>query len=306
MFLGLRCAIERRATTLSQQRAMGQLIDGKAIAKGVRKGVKKSVSAFKEQHGRVPGLAVVLVGSRPDSQAYVRSKIRETEKAGMISKATYFDETVSEEELLRCIDTLNADKEVDGILVQLPLPKTLNEHEIIERVDPSKDVDGLSMINVGKLVHYGDTTLKACTPAGCIELLKSIPDFQISGKDAVVIGRSNIVGKPVAQLLITENATVTVCHSRTKDLPEKVRRADIVVAAIGKPEFVKGDWLKPGAVVIDVGINKVDDKLVGDCDFKSCEPVASHITPVPGGVGPMTIAMLLSNTVASATDREKT
>jgi len=293
-----------RAATTLQKRSFGQLIDGKKIARGVRKDVKKTVAAFKEQHGRVPGLAVVLVGSRPDSQAYVRSKIRETEKAGMISKASYFPETVSESELLECIDKLNADTEVDGILVQLPLPDTLNEHEVIERVDATKDVDGLAMINVGKLVHYGDTTLKACTPAGCIKLLKSIPDYNISGKDAVVIGRSNIVGKPIATMLTKENATVTVCHSRTKDLPEKVRSADIVIAAIGRPEYVKGDWLKPGAVVIDVGINKVNDKLVGDVEFESCEKVASHITPVPGGVGPMTIAMLLSNTVASAQDRE--
>jgi len=293
-------ATRRNYTHLKQTGCIGALIDGKKIAKAVRKAVKNDVKEFLVKNNRVPGLAVILVGSRPDSMSYVRSKIRNTEKCGMLSKATYFQETVSREELLQCVDNLNHDETVDGILVQLPLPKALNEHEVVERIDPKKDVDGLSLVNVGHLTHYGDCNLKACTPAGCIELLKNIEGYKIEGKNAVVIGRSNIVGKPIAQLLIAENATVTVCHSRTKDLPDIVSRADIVVAAIGRPNFVKGEWVKEGAVVIDVGINKVGDRMVGDVDFNAVRPVASHITPVPGGVGPMTIAMLLKNTLIAA------
>jgi len=294
-----------RNFTLPSNPSNGNIIDGKKIASLVRKSVKDDVKVFHREHGRTPGLAVILVGGRPDSTAYVRSKIRETEKCGMISKAVYFKESVTREELLLHIDNLNANATVDGILVQLPLPQELDENEVLERVDPRKDVDGLHLLNVGHLMHYGDCSLKACTPAGCIELLKSIEGYEIEGKDAVVIGRSNIVGKPIAQMLTAENATVTVCHSRTKDLIAKVRAADIVVAAIGNPKYVQGDWIKEGAVIIDVGINKVDDRLVGDVDFDSCLPQASYITPVPGGVGPMTIAMLLKNTLVAAGAIEK-
>ena len=281
------------------------LIDGKKIAETVTDELAIHVSSLKAQHGIGPGLAVVLVGTRKDSATYVRNKKKMCEKVGIVSYGYDLPENVKEVELLALIDELNKDDKVHGILVQLPLPSHIKEANVIARIAPSKDVDGLTTFNVGSLCQHGPekSPLISCTPAGCIELLKR-SNITISGKNAVVIGRSNIVGKPMVQLLIALNATVTVCHSKTADIAQFTRNADIVVVAIGKANFVKGDWLKPGATVIDVGINAIDDssaktgyRLVGDCEFESCKAVAGHITPVPGGVGPMTIAMLMSNTV---------
>ena len=282
-----------------------QLIDGKAFAAQVRGQVAEHVARLKQEHGIVPGLAVVLVGEDPASQVYVRSKGKQTVEVGMTSFEHKLDASVSEEELIAVIDQLNADPAVHGILVQLPLPKHLNEDLVIGRIDPAKDVDGFHISNVG-LLGTGQKSMVPCTPLGCLMMLRD--HFgSLSGCEAVVIGRSNIVGKPMAQLLLGDSCTVTIAHSRTKDLPEVVRRADIVVAAVGRPEMVPGDWIKPGAVVIDVGINRIAApekgagkmKLVGDVDFSSCAEVAGAITPVPGGVGPMTIACLLANTLTA-------
>ena len=282
-----------------------QLIDGKAFAAQVRGQVAEHVARLKQEHGIVPGLAVVLVGEDPASQVYVRSKGKQTVEVGMTSFEHKLDASVSEEELIAVIDQLNADPAVHGILVQLPLPKHLNEDLVIGRIDPAKDVDGFHISNVG-LLGTGQKSMVPCTPLGCLMMLRD--HFgSLSGCEAVVIGRSNIVGKPMAQLLLGDSCTVTIAHSRTKDLPEVVRRADIVVAAVGRPEMVPGDWIKPGAVVIDVGINRIAApekgagkmKLVGDVDFASCAEVAGAITPVPGGVGPMTIACLLANTLTA-------
>ena len=282
-----------------------QLIDGKAFAAQVRGQVAEHVARLKQDHGIVPGLAVVLVGEDPASQVYVRSKGKQTVEVGMTSFEHKLDASVSEEELIAVIDQLNADPAVHGILVQLPLPKHLNEDLVIGRIDPAKDVDGFHISNVG-LLGTGQKSMVPCTPLGCLMMLRD--HFgSLSGCEAVVIGRSNIVGKPMAQLLLGDSCTVTIAHSRTKDLPEVVRRADIVVAAVGRPEMVPGDWIKPGAVVIDVGINRIAApekgegkmKLVGDVDFASCAEVAGAITPVPGGVGPMTIACLLANTLTA-------
>ena len=282
-----------------------QLIDGKAFAAQVRGQVAEYVARLKQDHGIVPGLAVVLVGEDPASQVYVRSKGKQTVEVGMTSFEHKLDASVSEGELIAVIDQLNADPAVHGILVQLPLPKHLNEELVIGRVDPAKDVDGFHISNVG-LLGTGQKSMVPCTPLGCLMMLRD--HFgSLSGCEAVVIGRSNIVGKPMAQLLLGDSCTVTIAHSRTKDLPEVVRRADIVVAAVGRPEMVPGDWIKPGAVVIDVGINRIAApekgegkmKLVGDVDFTSCTEVAGAITPVPGGVGPMTIACLLANTLTA-------
>ena len=282
-----------------------QLIDGKAFAAQVRGQVAEHVARLKQEHGIVPGLAVVLVGEDPASQVYVRSKGKQTVEVGMISFEHKLDASVSEEELIAVIDQLNADPAVHGILVQLPLPKHLNEDLVIGRIDPAKDVDGFHISNVG-LLGTGQKSMVPCTPLGCLMMLRD--HFgSLSGCEAVVIGRSNIVGKPMAQLLLGDSCTVTIAHSRTRDLPEVVRRADIVVAAVGRPEMVPGDWIKPGAVVIDVGINRIAApekgagkmKLVGDVDFASCAEVAGAITPVPGGVGPMTIACLLANTLTA-------
>ncbi|MDA9011698.1 bifunctional methylenetetrahydrofolate dehydrogenase/methenyltetrahydrofolate cyclohydrolase FolD [bacterium] len=282
-----------------------QLIDGKAFAARVRGQVAEHVARFKQDHGIVPGLAVVLVGEDPASQVYVRSKGKQTVEVGMTSFEHKLDASVSEEELIAVIDQLNADPAVHGILVQLPLPKHLNEELVIGRIDPAKDVDGFHISNVG-LLGTGQKSMVPCTPLGCLMMLRD--HFgSLSGCEAVVIGRSNIVGKPMAQLLLGDSCTVTIAHSRTRDLPEVVRRADIVVAAVGRPEMVPGDWIKPGAVVIDVGINRIAApekgagkmKLVGDVDFASCAEVAGAITPVPGGVGPMTIACLLANTLTA-------
>lgn len=282
-----------------------QLIDGKAFAARVRGQVAEHVARLKQDHGIVPGLAVVLVGEDPASQVYVRSKGKQTVEVGMTSFEHKLDASVSEEELIAVIDQLNADPAVHGILVQLPLPKHLNEDLVIGRIDPAKDVDGFHISNVG-LLGTGQKSMVPCTPLGCLMMLRD--HFgSLSGCETVVIGRSNIVGKPMAQLLLGDSCTVTIAHSRTRDLPEVVRRADIVVAAVGRPEMVPGDWIKPGAVVIDVGINRIAApekgagkmKLVGDVDFSSCAEVAGAITPVPGGVGPMTIACLLANTLTA-------
>ncbi|WP_347820406.1 bifunctional methylenetetrahydrofolate dehydrogenase/methenyltetrahydrofolate cyclohydrolase FolD [uncultured Planktomarina sp.] len=282
-----------------------QLIDGKAFAAQVRGQVAEHVARLKQDHGIVPGLAVVLVGEDPASQVYVRSKGKQTVEVGMTSFEHKLDASVSEEELIGVIDQLNADPAVHGILVQLPLPSHLNEELVIGCIDPAKDVDGFHISNVG-LLGTGQKSMVPCTPLGCLMMLRN--HFgTLSGCEAVVIGRSNIVGKPMAQLLLGDSCTVTIAHSRTKDLPEVVRRADIVVAAVGRPEMVPGDWIKPGAVVIDVGINRIAApekgegkmKLVGDVDFTSCAEVAGAITPVPGGVGPMTIACLLANTLTA-------
>jgi methylenetetrahydrofolate dehydrogenase (NADP+)/methenyltetrahydrofolate cyclohydrolase len=282
-----------------------QLIDGKAFAAQVRGQVAEHVARLKQEHGIVPGLAVVLVGEDPASQVYVRSKGKQTVEVGMTSFEHKLDASVSEEELIAVIDQLNADPAVHGVLVQLPLPKHLNEDLVIGRIDPAKDVDGFHISNVG-LLGTGQKSMVPCTPLGCLMMLRD--HFgSLSGCEAVVIGRSNIVGKPMAQLLLGDSCTVTIAHSRTRDLPEVVRRADIVVAAVGRPEMVPGDWIKPGAVVIDVGINRIAApekgegkmKLVGDVDFASCAEVAGAITPVPGGVGPMTIACLLANTLTA-------
>jgi methylenetetrahydrofolate dehydrogenase (NADP+)/methenyltetrahydrofolate cyclohydrolase len=278
-------------------------IDGKAAALTIRQRVAELVPEFVAKSGRPPGLATVLVGEDPASAVYVRSKNRATAEAGMASFAHNLPDTISEDELLQLVADLNADSQVDGILVQLPLPSQVNATRVIETIDPGKDVDGFHPMNAGRLAT-GLPSLVPCTPFGCLHLLKAELG-NLSGLDAVVIGRSNIVGKPMAQLLIGESATVTVAHSRTRDLPDVVRRADIVVAAVGRPEMVRGDWIKPGAVVIDVGINRVptDDgkgRLVGDVAFDEAAEVAGAITPVPGGVGPMTIAMLMRNTLVAA------
>jgi methylenetetrahydrofolate dehydrogenase (NADP+)/methenyltetrahydrofolate cyclohydrolase len=279
------------------------IIDGKAFAEKLRARVAAAVPAFVAQAGRAPGLAVVLVGEDPASRVYVRSKGKATIAAGMASFEHLLDDDTDEEVLLDLVRALNADERVDGILVQLPLPAQIDEKKVIDAIDPAKDVDGFHIDNIGKLA-VGEAALVPCTPLGSVMMLKDrLGD--LSGLEAVVVGRSNIVGKPMAQLLLRENCTVTIAHSRTRDLPEVVRRGDIVVAAVGRPELVKGDWLKPGATVIDVGINRVDAKdgkkrLVGDVDFASASEVAGAITPVPGGVGPMTIAVLLRNTVVAA------
>ena len=280
-----------------------RLIDGKAAAAEVREQVAKRAASFRGTVGRAPGLAVVLVGEHPPSAAYVRMKIKATLEAGMESFEHRIPAETSQQDLLALIDQLNADDAVDGILVQLPLPNHVDEQAILTRVDPAKDVDGFHPINVGRL-SIGLDALVPCTPLGCLVLLqRELGD--LSGKDAIVIGRSNIVGKPMAQLLLGANCTVTVAHSRSRDLPALTRRADIVVAAVGRPEMVRGDWIKPGAAVIDVGQERVEQpdgsrKLLGDVAFEEAMEVAGAITPVPGGVGPMTIAMLLRNTVVAA------
>jgi len=281
------------------------VIDGKEFAARVRGQVATHVTRLKGDHGITPGLAVVLVGEDPASQVYVRSKGKMTVEVGMKSVEHKLDVETPEAELLALIDQLNNDPEIHGILVQLPLPKHLNEDLVINAIDPAKDVDGFHISNVG-LLGTGQKSMVPCTPLGCLMMLRD-HHGSLSGMDAVVIGRSNIVGKPMAQLLLNDSCTVTIAHSRTKDLADVVRRADIVVAAVGRPQMVPGDWIKSGATVIDVGINRLDapekgegkTKLVGDVDYDSCAAVAGAITPVPGGVGPMTIACLLANTVTA-------
>jgi methylenetetrahydrofolate dehydrogenase (NADP+)/methenyltetrahydrofolate cyclohydrolase len=280
-----------------------RIIDGKAAAAEVRARVAEFAADFAKQAGRQPGLATVLVGEDPASAVYVRSKGKATAEAAMARFAHKLPDTTSEAQLLDLVDQLNRDDTVDGVLVQLPLPPQIDASRVIAAIDPAKDVDGFHPMNAGRLAT-GLDAMVPCTPYGCLYLLKQQLG-SLAGKEAVVIGRSNIVGKPMALLLIGESATVTVAHSRTRDLPDVVRRADIVVAAVGRPQMVKGDWIKPGAVVIDVGINRVPaedgkSRLVGDVDFASASEQAAAITPVPGGVGPMTIAMLLRNTIVAA------
>jgi len=284
-----------------------RIIDGKAAALALRTEVATEVARFTAATGRAPGLAVVLVGEDPASAVYVRSKGKATIGAGMLSLEHKLPTDTSEADLLALVDRLNADPAIDGILVQLPLPDHINADKVTTRIDPDKDVDGFHPVNAGRLA-IGLHGFVPCTPLGCLMLLRTeLGD--LSGKSAVVIGRSNIVGKPMALLLLGDSATVTIAHSRTRDLPAVVRQADIVVAAVGRPEMVKGEWLKPGATVIDVGINRIDAGegktcLVGDVDFASASALAGAITPVPGGVGPMTIACLIRNTLVSAARRE--
>ena len=278
-------------------------IDGKAAAAAIRERVAAGVAELEARIGRPPGLATVLVGEDPASAVYVRSKNRATAEAGMASLAHNLPDTTSEDELLQLVTELNADERVDGILVQLPLPGQIDATRVIETIEPGKDVDGFHPVNAGRLA-IGLPSLVPCTPYGCLYLLKQELG-SLAGLNAVVVGRSNIVGKPMAQLLIAESATVTVAHSRTRDLPQVVRGADIVVAAVGRPEMIRGDWIKPGTTVIDVGINRIptDDgkgRLVGDVAYDEAAEVACAITPVPGGVGPMTIAMLMRNTLVAA------
>ena len=283
-----------------------QRIDGTGVAADVRAKVAEAVKALPGQ----PALAVVLVGEDPASQVYVRSKVRLTEEAGMVSVHHQLPATATQAEVEDLIASLNADDAIDGILLQLPLPKGLDEHSAIECIDPDKDVDGLTEVSAGRLT-LGKPGLRPCTPNGCVILAKSALGDDLSGKHVVVIGRSILVGKPAALLFLAENCTVTIAHSRTADLPAVCRTADILVPAVGRPNMVKGDWVKPGATLIDVGINRIPapekgegkTRLVGDADFADCEPVAGHITPVPGGVGPMTIACLLRNTVLAACAR---
>ncbi len=273
-----------------------KLIDGKAIAQSIRDEVKASVEKIVAAGRRAPSLAVVLVGKDPASQVYVSSKKKACAALGITSFEHLLDETASEATVVELVNKLNHDPDVDGILVQLPLPKQIREQVILEKIDPLKDVDGFHPVNVGRLVA-NTPALRPCTPAGCIELLKR-SGVELNGAKAVVLGRSNIVGKPVATLLLHENCTVTVCHSRTKNLHAIVKEADVIVAAIGKANFVTADMVKPGAAVIDVGINRLaEKKIVGDVDFEKVKEVAGSITPVPGGVGPMTIAMLMFNTL---------
>ncbi len=281
------------------------IIDGKAVAARLRERIKTEVAALSRDHGFVPGLAVVLVGEDPASQVYVRSKGKQTIEAGMKSFEHRLPADSTQETLLALVDDLNADPAVHGILVQLPLPDHMDETAVINAIDPAKDVDGFHVINVGRL-GTGQKAMVSCTPLGCLMLLRGELG-SLSGKEAVVIGRSNIVGKPMAQLLVGDDCTVTTAHSRTRDLAEVVRRADIVVAAVGRPEMVRGDWIKPGATVIDVGVNRSEpdgeggkSRLLGDVAFDEAREVAGAITPVPGGVGPMTIACLLANTLVAA------
>jgi methylenetetrahydrofolate dehydrogenase (NADP+) / methenyltetrahydrofolate cyclohydrolase len=277
------------------------VIDGKAFAAKVRAQVQAHVARLREEHGLQPGLAVVLVGEDPASQVYVRNKHASTIEVGMASFEHRLDATTGEAELLALIDTLNADPKVHGILVQLPLPAHLNSELVINRIDPTKDVDGFHISNVG-LLGTGQKSMVPCTPLGCLMMLRD-HHGKLAGLNAVVVGRSNIVGKPMAQLLLGDSCTVTIAHSRTKDLAEVCRRADILVAAVGRPEMITGDMVRPGATVIDVGINRIvrdgKTKLVGDVQYESAARVAGAITPVPGGVGPMTIACLLANTLTA-------
>ncbi len=282
---------------------MDNIIDGKAFAANLRAEVAAKVGKLKSQHNIVPGLAVVLVGEDPASQVYVRNKGKQTAETGMQSFEHKLPDTTSQEELMTLIDKLNADDSVHGILVQLPLPKQIQEAAVINHINPDKDVDGFHLSNVGRLA-IGEPGIVPCTPLGCIMMLRDALG-DLSGMHAVVVGRSNIVGKPMASLLLQENCTVEITHSRTRNLQEECLRADILVAAVGRPEMIKGDWVKPGAAVIDVGINRIEaeggkTRLVGDVEFSSASKVAGKITPVPGGVGPMTIACLLHNTLQQA------
>ena len=282
------------------------IIDGKEISKKLREELNKEIKDLKKKYNAVPGLAVVQVGNVAASSVYVKAKTKSAKEVGIEVIDHHLEESISEEELLNLIEKLNTQKNVNGILVQLPLPKHMNEQLILDSINPDKDADGFHPLNVGKLSiasHNDENLLIPCTPYGCLLMLKGL-NIELAGKNAVVVGRSNIVGKPMAQLLIKESCTVTVAHSKTKDLPGVCQNADIVVAAVGRPKMIKGEWIKKGAIVIDVGINRIEveidgerkNKLVGDVDYKEAEKNALAITPVPGGVGPMTIACLLRNT----------
>ncbi|OEF98446.1 bifunctional methylenetetrahydrofolate dehydrogenase/methenyltetrahydrofolate cyclohydrolase FolD [Desulfuribacillus alkaliarsenatis] len=275
---------------------MSNIIDGKQVSLEIRDSLTEEVKKLQKQDIQ-PGLAVVIVGSDPASQTYVRAKAKACNNIGIYSEVYELPEEITEQQLLEKIDELNSDMRIHGILVQLPLPKDINEQAVIERISADKDVDGFHILNAGKLLVGQDSYLP-CTPAGCIELIKRTGET-LEGKHVVVIGRSNIVGKPVALLSLYENATVTICHSRTQNLAEIVKQGDIVIAAVGRPKMITADMVKDGAIVIDVGINRVDGKLVGDVDFEQVKDKASFITPVPGGVGPMTITMLLQNTIVA-------
>lgn len=276
---------------------MATILDGKALSAKIKQEIRKEAELL-AQKGVKPGLAVIIVGDNPASRVYVNNKKKACEECGFFSEEFALPESTSEEELLKLIETLNKRQDIDGILCQLPLPGHIDEKKVLLAIDYTKDVDAFHPVNVGKIM-IGDFDFLPCTPAGVMELIK-LSGINVSGKECVVVGRSNIVGKPQAMLLLHENGTVTVCHSKTKDLPNVTKRADILVAAVGKANFITKDMVKEGAVVIDVGMNRVDGKLTGDVDFKAVEPIASAITPVPGGVGPMTIAMLMKNTIKAA------
>ncbi len=283
----------------TNKKMTAKILDGKTVAKALRQSLQQQVQARIDQGIRPPGLAVVLVGDNPASQVYVRHKRNACAEVGIISKAYDLKENTSQEALLNLLDQLNEDNDIDGILVQLPLPAHIDSELVIERIVPYKDVDGFHPYNVGRLA-LRLPKLRSCTPKGVMTLLAQT-GVELAGLDAVIIGQSNIVGRPMALELLAARCTITVCHSRTRDLPAKVRNADIVVAAVGKPLFIAGDWIKPGAIVIDVGMNRLDDgRLVGDVDFDAASKNASWITPVPGGVGPMTVASLLENTLQAA------
>ena len=272
------------------------IIDGKKCSEEILENLKKEVSEYKESIGKIPGLAVIILGDNPASKIYVRSKIRACEKVGIYSKEIVLSDKISEAELIKEIEKLNSDKDINGILVQLPLPEHINEKKICDAISIRKDVDGFKPESLGKIVLGDEDGFISCTPQGIIYLIDQL-NMDLNGKNAVVVGRSNIVGKPTASLLINKGATTTVCNSKTKDLTGILKRADIIVVAVGKAGFLKKDMVKEGAVVIDVGINREGGKICGDVDFEGVSQIASHITPVPGGVGPMTIAMLLKNTV---------
>ena len=273
------------------------ILDGKKCSQEILDKIKETVDNLKSSNKRVPGLAVIIVGNNPASKIYVNSKVKACEKVGFYSKAIFLDENISQAELLENIQALNNDENIDGILVQLPLPKHLNEDEVCNAIDTSKDVDGFKAENLGKVMLGKEDGMVPCTPQGIMYLLDSIKDINLYGMNGVVIGRSNIVGKPISSLLINRGVTTTVCNSRTKNIEDVLRNADIIIAALGKPKFLKENMVKEGAIIVDVGINRVDGKLCGDVDFENVSKLASFITPVPGGVGPMTIAMLLNNTL---------
>ena len=275
-----------------------KIIDGKLLSEQIKQEIRAQAIDFENKNGRKVGLAVILVGENPASKVYVKNKIIACEKTNVKSFEYYLPETASENEVVELVEKVNADDQIDGLLVQLPLPSHINEKKVLSYVSPDKDVDGFHAVNAGNLL-LGNPCLSACTPTGIIEIIKSTGE-SIAGKHAVVIGRSNIVGKPIALMLLQNDATVTVCHSKTPNLKEITLQADILVVAIGRKEFVTADMIKEGAIVIDVGMNREDGKLYGDVDFTGCAEKASHITPVPGGVGPMTITMLLSNTIKAA------
>jgi len=288
---------------MQRKQEMAEIIDGKALASEIKEDLKAKVNEYFIKHNRKITLAVILVGENPASKVYVNNKIKATEYVGMKSLSYYLPETVAESDITSLIDTLSEDKSVDGILVQLPLPKGFDEEKVLSHIPAIKDVDGFLAENVGNLC-LGKKSTVSCTPLGIIRMLES-KNVELSGKHAVVIGRSNIVGKPMAMLLLQKNCTVTVCHSKTENLREITKTADILIVAIGKPEFIKKDDVKSGAVVIDVGINRTENGLKGDVDFENVKEVASLITPVPGGVGPMTIAILLENTYNAAIRRDE-